>query len=59
MAKLAKQYYYNHKGERKINCFKINIAKEIVEKAGIGNDDEVKVYSIKGKIIIEKVSKGE
>lgn len=54
MPKLAKQYYLNAKGERKINCYKINISKEIIEKTNIKNNDNIKVYAKDNKIIIEK-----
>lgn len=54
MSKLAKQYYYSSNGERKINCYKINLSKELVNKANIKDDDEIKVYVKDNKIIIEK-----
>lgn len=53
--KLTKQYYYSAKGEKKINCFKINLSKELVEEAKIKEDDEIKIYVKDNKIIIEKV----
>lgn len=53
--KLTKQYYYSAKGEKKINCFKINLSKELVEEAKIKEDDEIKIYVKNNKIIIEKV----
>lgn len=55
MAKLGKQPYFTRAGEKKINCYKVNIKKEIVEQAGIKDTDEIKVYTKDGKIIIEKI----
>ena len=54
MAKLSKQYYTNSNGERKLNCYHINIAKDIVKEANIKDTDETKIYAKHGKIIIEK-----
>lgn len=55
MAKLTKQMYYKANGERKINCYKVAISKEIVKQANIQDNDEIKVYADKNKIIIEKI----
>lgn len=52
MGKLAKQMYTTAKGERKLNCFVINIPKEVVFKTEL-IDKEVVVYAKDGKIIIE------
>lgn len=54
MPKLAKNYYYGKNGERKINCYVVNISKEIVANSNIKEDDEITVYSQGNKIIIEK-----
>lgn len=55
MAKLGKQMYYSIKDkEKKLNCYKINIPKEVVNKTDLV-DKEVKVYSKDNKIIIEKI----
>ncbi len=54
MSKLAKNYYYNKQGERKINCYLVNISKEIVKDSNIKDEDEIKIYSKDNKIIIEK-----
>ena len=59
MAKLGKLYYYNSKGEKKVNCYTINLKKELVKKANISDKEELNIYTLNGKIIIEKVSKGE
>jgi bifunctional DNA-binding transcriptional regulator/antitoxin component of YhaV-PrlF toxin-antitoxin module len=53
MTKLAKQYWINAKGERKVNCYKATIPKELVEKLGL-QDREIKVKIIDNKLIIDK-----
>lgn len=53
MPKLAKNMYTTAKGERKLNCFMINIPKEIVFRTNL-IDKELIVYAKDGKIIIEK-----
>lgn len=58
MPKLTKNYYYGKNGERKINCYLINISKDVVQKATIKDDEELKIYAKDGKIIIEKKDKG-
>lgn len=54
MAKLNKQYYYTSTGEKKLNCYHVIITKEIVNKANIKEEDEIKIYTNDNKIIIEK-----
>lgn len=54
MPKLAKNYYYNNKGERKINCYIVNVPKEVLQKSCIKEDDFIRVYAKDNKIIIEK-----
>lgn len=53
MGKLAKQMYITAKGERKINCYIVNIPKEVVNKTDL-SDKELKIYTENGKIIIDK-----
>ena len=53
MAKLNKNYYYNKKGEKKLNCYLVNIPKQIVDKTNIG-DNEIKISAKDNKIIIER-----
>lgn len=52
MAKFNKMYYYTSKREKKLNCYYINIPKEIVEKAQL-NDKNVKIEVENNKIIIK------
>lgn len=54
MAKLTKQMYYKANGEKKINCYKVALSKEIVKQANINDDDEIKIYTKDNMIIIEK-----
>ena len=54
MPKLAKQYYLNLKGEKKVNCYKVNISKEILKFTNIKENDEIVIYPLNDKIIIEK-----
>ncbi len=54
MPKLAKQYYYSPNGERKINCYKASISKELLKQTNIKENDQVKIYAKDNKIIIEK-----
>jgi len=54
MPKFSKQHYITNNGERKINCYHINISRFVVEDSGIKDTDELKIYSKDGKIIIEK-----
>lgn len=55
MAKLAKQMYYSaSKGEKKINCYKVNIPKAIVKQTNFEDGDELKITVKDNKIIIEK-----
>ncbi|MBR1653699.1 MAG: hypothetical protein IJ690_07600 [Clostridia bacterium] len=54
MPKLAKNMYKSLKtGERRLNCYVINIPKEVVDKTDI-KDNEVRIYAKDKKIIIEK-----
>ena len=57
MAKFTKQMYFNAKGEKKINCYKVAIPKKILKQAKIQDDDKIKVYAGENKIIIEKMFK--
>lgn len=53
MTKLAKQYWINAKGERKVNCYKATIPKELVEQLGL-QDKEIKVKIENNKIVLDK-----
>jgi len=52
--KLVQQKYYTATGEAKVNCYKITIAKRLIEEAGIKEDDDLEMYVDKSKIIIQK-----
>lgn len=54
MPKLSRNMYTTAKGERKLNCYGVNIPKEVVNQTGITAIDELKVYAKGSKIIIEK-----
>lgn len=54
MTKLAKQMYYNAKGEHKINCYKVNIPKRIIKQTDFKDDEEINIIVKDNKIIIEK-----
>ena len=54
MPKLNKNYYYSRTGERKVNCYVVNIPKEILQKSCIKEEDFIRVYEKDGKVIIEK-----
>lgn len=53
MAKINKLYYTTSKGEKKINCYNVQIPKRVVDKTDIG-ENQIKVYVEGNKIIIEK-----
>ena len=53
MPKLAKQYYLNAKGEKKVNCYKVNLSKQLVDKTNL-EDKEIKISTKDNKIIIER-----
>lgn len=53
MSKLSKNYYYAKNGDRKVNCYLVNIPKAVVEATNI-KDSELNIYAKDNKIIIEK-----
>lgn len=53
MKKFNKMYYYTSKKEKKLNCYYINVPKQMVEEAKL-EDAEVEVILENGKIIIQK-----
>ena len=54
MPKLAKNMYKSLKtGERRLNCYCLNIPKEVVNKTDL-DGKELKIYAKDNKIIIEK-----
>ena len=58
MPKLAKNMYTTAKGERKLNCYVVNIPKEVVEKTNL-KDVDLKISSKDNKIIIGKTYTNE
>lgn len=57
MQKLVKQNYTTNKGIKKVNCYKVNISKEIVNEVKFDENTYLKVYAKDGKIILEKCNK--
>lgn len=55
MQKISKKYYYSKYGERKINCYTVNISKDTLQRANIKETDNLDVRVEKDKIIIEKI----
>lgn len=55
MQKISKKYYYSKHGERKINCYTVNISKDTLQRANIKETDNLDVRAEKDKIIIEKI----
>ena len=53
MPKLSRNMYTTAKGERKLNCYGINISKKIVNKTDL-DGKELKIRADGNKIIIEK-----
>lgn len=54
MTKLLKNYYYNSKGEKKVNCYIVHIPRLVLEQSGIKEDDAISIQVKDKKIIIEK-----
>lgn len=54
MVKLGKQYYITSNGEKKVNCYKINIPKEVVEKTNL-KDKKIKIVANNNKIVIKEL----
>ena len=55
--KLVAQRYLNASGEKKVNCYKINISKKYLEEAGIKEDDDLVMYVQGDKIVVKKKGK--
>lgn len=55
MVKLNKMYYYTSKKEKKLNRYYITLSKEMVEKAGLCEEVDIKVEN--NKIIIKSIDK--
>lgn len=54
MQKLKKQIYITKKSGPKVNCYYVNISKEILAKTNITEDDNLKITAKNNKIIVEK-----
>jgi len=54
VGRLAKNYYSTANGERRLNCYSVNIPKEIIKSSEIEEDDEIRIYVEYGRIIIEQ-----
>lgn len=52
--KLVKQKYFTATGEAKVNCYRIIVAKKLLDQSGIKEDDDLEMIAEKGKIIIKK-----
>lgn len=57
--KLVKQKYFSASGEEKVNCYKLNISKKLLEAAKINENDDLEAYVKADKIIIKKRIKKE
>ena len=53
MAKLTKNQYRTLKGDIKVNCYKANIPKEIINESSIVPEKDIIIYAKENKIIIE------
>lgn len=54
MPKLAKNYYYSKNGERKVNCYMVNLPKNVIQEANINDEEQVVIYAEHGRVIIEQ-----
>lgn len=54
IVKLIKQMNYNKKGEEKLNCYHVNLSKNIIDEANLKDVEYVSIKVENGKIIIEK-----
>lgn len=54
MPKLAKNYYYNSKGEKKLNCYILHIPKDLLARSGISEEEEIKINVEDKKIVVER-----
>lgn len=59
MQKLKRQRYFTKKGEEKINCYYVNIPKEIIKATNITENDNLKITAKRNKVIIEKDDSSE
>ena len=59
MQKLKRQRYFTKKGEERINCYYVNIPKEIIKTTNITENDNLKITAKGNKVIIEKDDSNE
>ena len=52
--KMSKLYYHTGAGEKKLNCYSLQIPKKAITEAGIDADKPVIIYTKDNKIIIEE-----
>lgn len=52
--KMSKLYYRTGDGEKKLNCYSLQIPKRAITEAGINAEKQVVIYTKGNKIIIEE-----
>ena len=52
--KMSKLYYRTGDGEKKLNCYSLQIPKRAITETGIDADKPVIIYTKDNKIIIEE-----
>ena len=52
--RLSKLYYRTEAGEKKLNCYSLQIPKRAITEAGINAEKQVVIYTKDNKIIIEE-----
>lgn len=54
MPKLIKQLRYDKKGNAKINCYHINLSKDVIDKAKFDDNKEVIIHIENGEIVLKQ-----
>ena len=54
MQKLKPLYYRLADGKKKVNCYRINIAKKEIEQAGFDEDTKIEIEVKENEIILKK-----
>ena len=52
--KFSKLYYRTGDGEKKLNCYSLQIPKRVITETGINAEKPVVIYTRDNKIIIEE-----